>query len=422
MIDRIEIKVCGGDGGAGCVSFRREKYVPHGGPDGGDGGRGGEVALVADASVSTLRELGRRRLWRAQRGQHGRGAKRHGRRGEDLVIRVPVGTVVRRRQKGEALEGVGDLTTSGERLVVGQGGMGGWGNARFATATNQAPRIAQRGQRGEEATLVLDLKLLCDVGIIGMPNAGKSTMLTLVSAAHPKVAAYPFTTVEPVLGVVEMGYKTFVVAEVPGLMEGAHMGVGLGHDFLRHAERARVLIHLVDGSRAEPQQDLGTIRSELEQFSPELAGKPEVVAVNKIDLPEVRSRMDELMEALDQNRGKVFFVSAATGEGVGPLLATVAEELAHVMDEAPVMPASPPVVRPRRPSGRFEISVADGVYTVKGQRVEAFAEMMPLGDDEGRAQFWQRLQRWGVIGALRRAGMEAGGRVRFGAVEVEWEG
>lgn len=422
MIDRVEIRVCGGNGGAGAVSFRREKFVPRGGPDGGDGGKGGDVVLLADRSVSTLREFSRRGVWRAERGQHGRGAKRQGRAGKNLVIRVPLGTVVQRKEGDGSLRVVGDVTQPGQRMVVGHGGLGGWGNVRFARATHQAPRIAQRGQTGEEVTLVLDLKLLCDVGVIGVPNAGKSTLLALVSAAHPKIAAYPFTTVEPVLGVVEMGYKTFVVAEVPGLIEGAHTGVGLGHDFLRHAERARLLIHLLDGSRPEPVKDMLAITEELQEFSPELAEKPQVLAVNKVDLPEVRSHMDALKGELTANGREVFFVSAATGEGVGALLQKVAEELSRVIEEAPAAAAGEPVVRPRRVSSRFEVSIADGEYAVTGQRVEAFAEMMPLDQDEGRAEFWRRLQRWGVVAALRRAGMQVGDRVRFGSVEVGWEG
>ncbi len=335
---------------------------------------------------------------------------------------VPLGTLVQRREEDGSLKRVDDVTEAGQRVIVAHGGLGGWGNARFGSPTSQAPRIAQRGQRGEEATLVLDLKVLADVGVIGMPNAGKSTLLALISAARPRIASYPFTTVEPVLGVVEMGYMTFVVAEVPGLIEGAHAGVGLGHDFLRHAERARVLIHLVDGSRPEPEEDMRAIQDELEAFSPELAERPQVLAVNKIDLPGVRARLSEVKEALGRTGRQVFAISAATGEGVGAVLERVAEEVsatreAAVGEESPVA-----VVRPRRLSGRVHVSLEDGVYRVKGERVEAFAEMMPVEQDEGRAHFWRRLERWGVAGALRRAGIRPGDRVRFGSVELGWEG
>lgn len=420
MIDRTEIWVAAGDGGSGAMSFRREKFVPRGGPDGGDGGNGGSVVLLADSSLRTLWDVGRRRHWRADRGQHGRGAKMHGRRGKDLIIRLPVGTEVRRKEEDGGLSLLGDLTEAGQTLVVAHGGLGGWGNAHFATSTNQAPRIAQRGQKGEEARLVLDLKLLSDVGILGVPNAGKSTLLAAVSAAHPKIASYPFTTVEPVLGVVDMGYTTFVVAEIPGLLEGAHLGVGLGHDFLRHAERARMFVHLLDGTRPDPVGDMDVINQELAQFREDLAAKPQLVAVNKIDLAEVAQRTGELRELLAARQIEPFCISAATGEGVGPLLERVAQELAAVVEQQPPPPL--PVVRPRPLSARFSVSVSDDVYRVSGERLEAFAEMMPLDQEEGRAEFWRRLTRWGVVAALRRAGIQPGAKVRLGRTEVEWEG
>ena len=420
MIDHAEIWAVGGSGGSGAMSFRREKFVARGGPNGGDGGYGGSVILLADSSLSTLWELGRRRHWKAERGQHGRGSDMHGRRGKDLVIRVPVGTEVRCRKENGDLALVGDLAEPGQTLVVARGGLGGRGNARFATSTNQAPRIAQRGQKGQEERLVLDLKLLSDVGILGMPNAGKSTLLSLVSAAHPKIAAYPFTTVEPVLGVVEMGYKTFVVAEIPGLIEGAHRGIGLGHDFLRHAERARMFVHLLDGTRPDPLGDMEVINGELAEFRKDLAAKPQVVAVNKIDLPTVADRTRELRHLLTARQIEPFFVSAATGQGVGGLLERIAQELSTLVEEQPPPPL--PVIRPRPLSARFTVSVSNDVHTVSGERVEAFAEMMPLDQEEGRAEFWRRLTRWGVVAALRRAGIQPGAKVRLGPTEVEWEG
>jgi len=345
----------------------------------------------------------------------------HGRRGKDLVIRVPVGTEVRWKKENGDLSLVGDLTEAGQTLLVARGGLGGWGNARFATSTNQAPRIAQRGQKGQELRLVLDLKLLSDVGVLGVPNAGKSTLLAAISAAQPKIASYPFTTVEPVLGVVEMGYKAFVVAEIPGLIEGAHRGTGLGHDFLRHAERARMFVHLLDGTRPDPLQDMDVINGELAQFREDLAAKPQIVALNKIDLPDVAHRTGELRQLLTARQIEPFFVSAATREGVQPLLDRMAQELSTLLEEAE--PPSPlPVLRPRPLSGRFSVSVCNAVYSVSGERLEAFAEMMPLDQDEGRAEFWRRLTRWGVVAALRRAGIEPGAKVRVGQVEVEWEG
>lgn len=345
----------------------------------------------------------------------------HGRRGKDLAIRVPVGTEVRRKGEDGDLSLIGDLAEAGQTLVVARGGLGGWGNPHFATSTNQAPRIAQRGQKGQEATLVLDLKLLSDVGILGVPNAGKSTLLTAISAAHPRIASYPFTTVEPALGVVELGYTTFVVAEIPGLIEGAHRGVGLGHDFLRHAERARMFVHLLDGTRPHPVQDMDVINDELTEFRKDLANKLQIVAVNKIDLPDVAQRTGELRDLLTARQIEPFFVSAATGEGVRQLLERLGQELSTLVEEAAPPPALP-VVRPRPLSERFSVSVSDDGYRVSGERLEAFAEMMPLEQEEGRAEFWRRLGRWGVVAALKRAGIRPGAKVCLGGAEVEWEG
>ena len=314
MIDRVEITVRGGAGGAGIVSFRREKFVPRGGPDGGDGGDGGSVILNASASVRTLKEIGRRRIFQAPNGRRGEGGKRHGRRGESLVLTVPPGTEIRRVDEDQSQEQIGELLEPGSSLVVARGGAGGWGNARFATSVRRAPRIAQRGQRGEEARLVLDLKLLADVGIAGLPNAGKSTLLRAVSAARPKVADYPFTTLEPVLGVVEDGWETFVMADIPGLIEGAHEGAGLGLDFLRHIERTKVLIYLVDGTSSDPVADLRTVEAEVREYGRGVADRPRLVAVNKIDVPEVGARQDEI-ESRFRDGGRRGDVRIGSGRG-----------------------------------------------------------------------------------------------------------
>jgi len=347
MIDRVEIYVQGGDGGNGAVSFRREKFVPHGGPDGGDGGDGGSVFLEADGRKSTLSDLRFRRHYRAGRGGHGKGKNQHGRKGEDLALKVPRGTVVRCKDTGEVLA---DLTEEGVRVLVARGGRGGWGNAHFATSTNRAPRIAQKGEPGEGRWLVLDLKLIADVGLVGKPNVGKSTLLSRVSAARPKIAEYPFTSTEPVLGVVELGCHSFVLADIPGLIEGAHRGRGLGHEFLRHIERTRILIHLLDGKATNPLSDLEEITKELELFNPELLIKPQLVAVNKIDLPSVRKHLPQLKESLAQQDRPLFFISALTGEGVPELLARVSNLLAQAQEqpEEPERPAEGfKVFRPR---------------------------------------------------------------------------
>ncbi len=346
MIDRVEIWVKAGNGGNGVVSFRREKFVPFGGPDGGDGGNGGSVFLVASRGLSTLTHLRQRRHYRAQKGDHGKGKNRHGKRGDDVILAVPLGTLVQRKEdNGKAT--LADLTVDGQRVLVAKGGRGGWGNAHFATPTNQAPRIARNGKPGEEWQLLLDLKLLADVGIIGYPNVGKSTLLSSVSKASPKVADYPFTTTEPVLGVVELGYRAFVLAEIPGLIEGAHHGRGLGHDFLRHIERTRVLIHLLDGSAEHPLSDLNKTNEELRLFNPALGEKPQLVAINKIDLPSVRTRLPELGRMLRGIEPPVYFISAATGEGIAELMNKTAELLQLSLPQPEAEAAEFKVFRPK---------------------------------------------------------------------------
>ncbi len=401
------------------VSFRREKYVPRGGPDGGDGGRGGSVVLVADGELTTLAPFRRRRRYQAERGRHGEGGKRHGRSGADLVIQVPAGTIVRRVGSDGTEEVVADLAVVGQRAVVARGGKGGRGNGRFATSTRQAPRIAERGQRGQEACLVLDLKLLSDVGIVGLPNAGKSTLLRGVSAARPKVADYPFTTLEPVLGVVEVGYDSFVLADLPGIIEGAHEGAGLGHQFLRHVERTRVLVHLLDGSRPDPAGDLDALNRELASYSVDLGRKEQQVVVNKRDLPEVEGRMVDLDASLRALGHDPLFISAATGQRVRELLQRLLEILSRLEVSAPVQP-DVPVLRPQGRGPRFTVTKRGETFVVEGEGPVSLVEMMGLESEESRVEVRRRLTRMGVVSGLRRAGVRPGDRVQFGDVEMEW--
>ncbi|RLA80680.1 MAG: GTPase ObgE [Deltaproteobacteria bacterium] len=332
FVDEATIWIKGGDGGRGCVSFRREKYVPRGGPDGGDGGKGGDVIMVADAHLTTLLDFKYRQHYRAQNGGHGRGKKQHGRDGEDLLIRVPVGTVVWDAESGELIK---DFVQEGERAVVARGGRGGRGNAHFATPTHRAPRFAEEGEPGQQRRLRLELKLLADVGIVGYPNVGKSTLLSRISAARPKVASYPFTTLTPHLGVVAYDeHKSFVAADIPGLIEGAHRGAGLGSRFLRHIERTLLLIHMIDvsGKERDPIALYAGINRELSLFHPSLMKKPQVVALNKIDLPEVRERVEEIKEEFLQ-RGLPFFpISAYTGEGLRELVRAVGKKVEELRD------------------------------------------------------------------------------------------
>lgn len=311
------------------VSFRHEKFVPFGGPDGGDGGDGGSVVVVADEAVTSLKPFRRKKYFKAARGRDGAGQKKHGKNGQDLILAVPVGTIVSYLPlDGDGL--IADLSQAGQMVVVAKGGRGGKGNSHFATPTNQAPQIAQPGEEGEERAIILELKLIADVGLIGYPNVGKSTLLAAVSAARPRIASYPFTTREPVLGVVEVGNKSFVLAEIPGLIEDAHLGRGLGHDFLRHIERTRVLIHLVDGSSPSPAADMAQVNTELSLFDSALAKKPQLVAVNKIDLPQVETRLAEIAASFSAVGTNVFFISAASGQGLPELMAKTMDLLQSI--------------------------------------------------------------------------------------------
>ncbi len=332
FIDSARITAQGGDGGRGCVSFRREKYVSRGGPNGGDGGDGGDVVLKATSSTTTLLEFRYRSIVRAKRGGHGRGKDQHGRRGEDTRFEVPAGTVVTDEDTGEVLA---DLAEEGQEAVVARGGLGGKGNARFKSSTHRSPRFAQSGLPGESKPLLLELRLLADVGIIGAPNAGKSSLLARISDSRPRIADYPFSTLEPVLGVVHVGdYESFVAADLPGLIEGAHQGKGLGSQFLQHVRRTRVLLHVVEMHPPEgaPADTFRSVSAELTQYDESIADKPVLVAANKIDLPGAREALAEFMRAAGLS--EVYPISAATGEGVSALLQAVRGVLSR--EEAPV--------------------------------------------------------------------------------------
>ena len=335
FIDRVKIRVQGGHGGNGVTAFRREKFVPRGGPSGGDGGRGGDVWLVADSSLNTLLHLRYNPEHMAGRGMHGEGSNRSGREGADEIVRVPVGTQVFDVSSGELLQ---DLAEDGARWLVARGGRGGFGNARFATSTNRAPRYHQEGSEGEKYELQLELKLLADVGLVGFPNAGKSTLISTISAAKPKVADYPFTTLEPHLGVVDLGdFRTFVVADIPGLIEGAHQGSGLGDRFLRHIERTKLLLHLVDVSSAsgrEPVDDYETVDRELAAYNPELATRPQIVVATKIDILDDPEKLAELKQQAEAD-GKAFYaISSVTNQGVRDLVNAVAARLDELTESA----------------------------------------------------------------------------------------
>ncbi|GAB4580012.1 MAG: GTPase ObgE [Anaerolineales bacterium] len=417
FIDQAQIHVAAGKGGDGMIHFRREKYVPRGGPDGGDGGKGGDVVLEVNPGLNTLFFFQHQRKFRANDGGNGGTSNKTGKSAEDLVIQVPPGTVVFDDRTGELL---GDLTAPGQRLIVCAGGRGGRGNPHFKSSRNQAPHIADKGHPGEEKDLRLELKLIADLGIVGVPNAGKSTFLAAVTNAKPKIADYPFTTLTPNLGVAAPDDETtLVLADIPGLIEGAHMGVGLGHDFLRHIQRTRVLIHLLDGLSEEPFADFAQINTELALFDPQLAKKPQVVALNKMDLPEVQERWPEVEKQLKKRGYTPFAISAATGSNVRAILYKAAELLAET--PLPQTVETLPVYRYEGDPQEFRIEkVSEDEYRVHGQAIERAAKMTYWEYSQSVRRFQRILETLGIDAALREAGVQQGDTVYVGDFELEW--
>jgi GTP-binding protein len=421
MFDRAEIVVKAGDGGDGVVSFRREKFVPFGGPDGGDGGDGGDVIVMAERAVTSLRALKQRRFYRATDGRDGKGKRRHGKKGESLVLTVPVGTTLLCKTQigGDAL--IADLEQPGQQVAVAKGGKGGLGNIHFASSTNQAPQIAQKGEVGEENSIILELRLIADVGIIGYPNVGKSTLLAAASAAKPKIASYPFTTREPILGVAEVGRESLVLAEIPGLIDGAHLGRGLGHDFLRHILRTKILIHLIDGSSVSPVEDMIRVNAELSLFDSALAEKPQLVVVNKIDLPQVRACLAGIKDAFSSVGTSVFLVSAATGEGVTELMAETAKLLKEVTaGKETGTRVVKKVFRPQPRGVGTSVHKEGDTFVVVAPGLERIMARMDVTSHGVHHQLKRQLARLGVSKSLEKAGIKPGDRVRCGDLEWEW--
>ena len=426
MIDTVRLNINAGSGGNGCSSFLREKYRPKGGPNGGDGGDGGSAYLFGDSSINTLLHIKFNSTIYVVHGGHGKGKNRRGANGDDKQISVPMGTVVYRMNEEGEKEYLDDITSETPRLVA-VGGRGGWGNTRFATPTNQEPVLAQRGEKGEKVVLFLELKLLADVGLLAKPNAGKSTLISMCSAAKAKVADYPFTTVEPVLGVVRMGNNDFIMMEVPGLLEGAHDGIGLGHEFLRHAERARLYVHMLDGLSEDPVEDYRMINQELEQFNPEMAAKPQLVVVNKLDVTEVREYQEvlteQLLDTIGDKGSSVHFMSAATGEGVDTLLGNIISALAELPKEeidASLVP-EPMHSRPQRSAGREAVwRASNGVFVVESEMMERLTAMADTRDQRVLLQLWREMRKTSLADRLIDAGIEAGDTIRFGKVELTW--
>lgn len=424
FVDQVEISVKAGDGGNGLVAFRREKFMPRGGPAGGNGGRGGSVILEADEKLNTLVDLRYKRNYKAGRGGDGGSNDKTGKNGEDLIIVLPIGTLVRDKTTGNVLT---DLIEDGQRAIIAEGGRGGFGNAHFATSTLQTPRFAENGDPGEECELILELKLLADVGLVGFPNVGKSTLISHISAAKPKIADYPFTTLVPNLGVVRVDeQRSFVVADMPGLIEGAHLGAGLGHQFLRHIERTRLLVHILDVSGMtgrDPLEDFKIINEELASFSSELADLPQIVALNKIDVAVDSEVTEEISKTIKALVYEVHLISGVTGQGVQELVYSAAERLDRLGPRIRSIPTEDVVIFTADPDAdRWEVKrVAEHEYIVEGKTVEIAVARTSVANDYSLRRLHKQLERMGVIKELRNQGASEGDSVRIRDIEFEFK-
>ena len=418
FIDEAQITVVSGKGGDGAVHFRREKFVPFGGPDGGDGGKGGDIIFEVLATLSTLSKFTNKRKYRATDGRPGGKSNKTGKQGMDEIVPVPPGTLVFIDGEDKL---IADLTKIGERFVICKGGRGGKGNARFTSSRNQAPRIAERGEPGTQLDLRLELRLLADIGIVGAPNAGKSTLLASVTKARPKIGAYPFTTLQPNLGVAELDEDVqLILADIPGLIEGAHQGVGLGSTFLRHIQRTRVLIHLIDGGTDDPMADFSQLNTELALFDRDLGNKPRIIAINKIDQPQIKENAGKLEKQFQGKGEQVFLISALARTNLKPLLWAAYKESVE-LEKQPEMPEVA-VYRADEDPEHFEIKRdPDGAWRVIGQAIERAAAMTYWEYDEAIRRFQKILEHLGIEKALRDAGAQVNDTVRIGDHELEWE-
>ncbi|WP_071395901.1 GTPase ObgE [Bacillus tuaregi] len=425
FVDRVKVYVKGGDGGNGMVAFRREKYVPKGGPAGGDGGKGADVVFEVEEGLRTLMDFRYQRHFKAQRGEHGMSKNQHGRGAKDMIVKVPPGTVVTDADTGAV---IADLTEHGQRAVIAKGGRGGRGNSRFATPANPAPELSEHGEPGQERDIVLELKLLADVGLVGFPSVGKSTLLSVVSSAKPKIADYHFTTLVPNLGMVETeDNRSFVMADLPGLIEGAHSGVGLGHQFLRHIERTRVIVHVIDMAATEgrdPYEDYLTINKELEQYNLRLMERPQIIVANKMDMPEAEEQLAKFKEKLQEDY-PIFPISAITRKGLRDLLYAIADKLEDTPEfplQAETEDTSVHHVLYKHEGEQKEFEITrdpDGSFVLSGDAVEKLFKMTDFSRDESVKRFARQLRGMGVDEALREKGAKDGDTVRL--LEFEFE-
>ncbi|NJD01189.1 MAG: GTPase ObgE [Ruminiclostridium sp.] len=420
--DSAKIFVKAGDGGNGIVSFHREKYVAAGGPDGGDGGRGGNVVFIVDEGLRTLIDFKYKRKYMAESGENGGAGNCSGKSGRDLVIKVPPGTIIKDENTSHILA---DMTKSSQQVILAKGGKGGAGNQHFATSTRQVPSFAKNGDAGEEFSVILELKLLADVGLVGFPNAGKSTILSNSSAAKPKIADYPFTTLEPNLGVVNLeGITSFIIADIPGLIEGAHEGVGLGHEFLKHIERTKLLVHVVDVAAVdgrEPLKDFEVINNELKQYNPKLAERMQVVAANKVDLPRGKENLPEFTNTLEKDGYKVFPISAATGSGMRELMLYAAEMLSKLPDTFITDDIEEEAVYVAADEEPFNIRKEGKNYIVEGNWVRKIVGSTNFGIFESSQYFQRAIRTKGIVDALEKMGINEGDTVKMYDFEFEYQ-
>ncbi len=419
--DYVRIIAKAGNGGNGAISFRREKYVAAGGPDGGDGGKGGDVYFEVDPDSNTLIDFRYNKKFKAENGKNGEGSNKYGRSGEDLYIKVPIGTIIRDAKDNRVLA---DLSTKGQKELILAGGRGGKGNSHFATSTRQAPRFAQDGEKGEEKELILELKLLADVGLIGFPNVGKSTFLSMTTSATPKIADYHFTTLEPNLGVVKTEYgESFVIADIPGIIEGASEGTGLGLQFLRHIERTRLLLHVIDVSGSEgrnPTEDFYKINTELKKYSEKLSKRKQIIVANKVDVLQDEKLYTELENVAKENNMEIFKISAATGQGVSELINHVSQVLKNLPKEN-LIEVEDRKVYSFEDKDSYTISKEDGMFVIRGEAVEKIMRRVNIADNESLYYFQKSLANLGVNEKLKSMGIQEGDIVRINDYELEWE-
>ena len=424
MIDQVYINIKSGNGGNGAISGRHEKFVPRGGPDGGDGGDGGDVIFRGDTNINTLIGFRYKKIFKAENGSNGASAKKHGKNGKNIYIDVPVGTQI----TNENNEIIADITKHNQEEIIIFGGQGGYGNVKYTSSTNQFPVIAQNGEQGLEMNVKLELKVLADVGIIGAPNAGKSSLISFLTAAKPKIANYPFTTLEPVLGILDYRDVDMVIVDIPGLIEGAHEGIGLGHDFLRHIERCKVLIHLVDASEENPKKVFQNINTELELFSNEIKNKPQIIVFNKIDLDEIQVLQDDIVENMKSITNEIYFISAISGEGISEMMDKVIMTFedfkltqSYEVDNTSISDENIPIFQPLPKRRGISVYIEEEVYVVDSPGVERIATRIDYEDWMARMQFYKHLKTTGVVKALEDAGIKSGDTVRIGEVEWDWD-